>query len=77
MKDATTTMAAIDCCDRWQVYFRLKALGIPCQCGGYQPLLADIQTPYALIQAWSVVKQVSTPRLELAQWLEQCWHLSR
>ena len=68
-------MVPVECGDRWQVYFRLKELEIPCQCKSYQPLLVDVQSAQSLVQVWSVVKQVSTPRLELAQWLNQCWHL--
>ena len=68
-------MIPVECCDRWQAYFRLKELGIPCQCEGYQPLLVDMHTAQGVIQVWSVLKHVSTPRSELVRWLDQCWQL--
>lgn len=70
-----STFVPVECGDRWQVYFRLQELGIPCQCKSYQPLLVDIQSAQSLIQVWNVVKRVSTPRPVLAQWLNQCLSL--
>ena len=61
--------------DRWQVYRRLQELEIPCQCGTNQPLRYQINDVAGAIQLWSVVKQVSVPRLELASWLESCWRI--
>lgn len=68
-------MTEVDCGDRWQVYFRLQELDIPCQCKSYQPLLVDIQSAQALIQVWSVVKRISTPRSDLSAGLNQCLRL--
>jgi hypothetical protein len=59
--------------DRWQVYRRLQELKIPCQCGPNQPLSYQINDVAAAIQVWSVVKQVTAPRRDLASWLELCW----
>lgn len=73
--DHKETMTTVDCGDRWQVYFRLKELDIPCQCKSYQPLLVDIQSAQSLIQVWSVVKRVSTPRSVISEWLNQCLRL--
>lgn len=70
-----STFVPVECGDRWQVYFRLQELGIPCQCKAYQPLLVDIQSAQALIQIISVVRRVSTPRTDLAQGLNQCLRL--
>ncbi|WP_036028294.1 Asr1405/Asl0597 family protein [Leptolyngbya sp. PCC 6406] len=69
------TMIPIDCCDRWQVYFRLQELDIPCHCQSHQPLQVKITTPQAALQVWTVVRRCSTPRPDLAQWLDGCWHL--
>ena len=69
------TFVPVECGDRWQVYFRLQELDIPCQCKSYQPLLVDIQSAQSLIQVWSVVKRVSTPRNVLSEWLNQCLRL--
>lgn len=59
--------------DRWQAYKRLQELGIPCRCGSNQPLVAQINNVAAAIQLWSVVKQLTLPRPDLASWLEHCW----
>jgi hypothetical protein len=61
--------------DRWQVYRRLQELDIPCECGTNQPLRYQIQDITAAIQLWSVVRQLTVPRRELACWLERCWQI--
>ena len=61
--------------DRWQVYLRLQQLDIPCVCTTNQPLRVQIQTTAAAVQLWSVVRQLTATRHELAFWLEQCWQL--
>ena len=61
--------------DRWQVYRRLQELEIPCQCRTNQPLYYQIQDVAAAIQLWSVVRQLTVPRRELASWLEHCWQI--
>lgn len=66
----------VECCDRWQVYFRLQELGIACQCRPHQPLWVDITSPNAALQLWSVVRHVSGSRQDLAQWLDHCWQLA-
>jgi hypothetical protein len=58
--------------DRWQAYQRLQELGISCQCCTNQPLMAEINNVAAAIQLWSVVRQLTIPRRELAYWLEGC-----
>lgn len=61
--------------DRWQVYRRLQELAIPCECGTNQPLRYQIQDVTAAMQLWSVVRQLTVPRQELASWLERCWQI--
>ena len=61
--------------DRWQVYLRLQELGIPCTCATNQPLRVQVQTVAVGIQVWSVIRQLTTPRRELALALERCWEL--
>jgi hypothetical protein len=61
--------------DRWQVYRRLQELEVPCQCRTNQPLYYQIQDVAAAIQLWSVVRQLTVPRRELASWLEHCWQI--
>lgn len=65
----------ITCEDRWQVYHRLKELGIDCQCGGFQPLTVIVNTPTAAIQIWSVVSRVARSRNELVIALQKSWQL--
>lgn len=60
---------------RWDVFRRLKALGIDCQCATNQPLLVHLESPTTAIQVWSVVRQFSTLRHELVDWLDNCWHV--
>ena len=62
--------------DRWQIYLRLRELGIPCWCAMDQPLRVQIDTAAALIQIWSVIRQVSTPRQVLVNWFEECWRVN-
>ncbi len=66
----------IDGINRWQVYHRLQELEIPCQCGSCQPLQVDVMNPSTMLQVWSVLKHCTASRMELVQWLEQCWHES-
>ncbi|MBD0363247.1 MAG: hypothetical protein ICV55_10825 [Coleofasciculus sp. C3-bin4] len=61
--------------DRWQVYRRLQELAIPCKCGTNQPLSAQINDVAAAIQLWSVVRQLTLGRRDLASWLEGCWQM--
>ncbi|GET37282.1 Asr1405/Asl0597 family protein [Microseira wollei] len=60
--------------DRWQVYQRLQELGIPCWCSSDGYLQAEINTPTAALQLWSVVRQLSAKRREMTFWLHRCWH---
>ena len=66
---------AVDCADRWQVYYRLQELDISCHCGGFQALTVQIQTATEALQLWSIVRRVSQPRHELAVALMQSWRL--
>ncbi|MBD2018145.1 hypothetical protein H6F96_29795 [Microcoleus sp. FACHB-53] len=61
--------------DRWQVYTRLQELAIPCECATNQPLRYQIKDVTAAIQLWSVVRQLTVSRPELACWLERCWQI--
>ena len=61
--------------ERWQVYHRLKALEIECSCRINEPLHVAPDSPQQAIQLWSIVKQVTSDRQELVDWLHQCWQL--
>ena len=70
-----SSSVTVTCDDRWQVYHRLQALDIGCECSGFQPLKVRIKTPTELIQVRSVVQQVSSSRVELIGRLNRCWQL--
>lgn len=58
----------------WEVYRRLQNLDIPCQYGVHQPLAVAAETPLAIAQVWGVVKAITTPKTELAEYLNRCWY---
>lgn len=60
---------------RWDVFRRLKDLGINCQCSTNEPLLIDLYSPTTAIQIWSVVRQCSNSRQDLITWLDNCWQV--
>ncbi|MGV0026898.1 Asr1405/Asl0597 family protein [Phormidesmis priestleyi] len=70
---STTLTIDVKCCHRWQIYHRLRELEIPCSCVAYQPLMVQVDSAIAIIQLWSVMRQITTPRQKLADWLEDCW----
>jgi hypothetical protein len=58
---------------RWDIYYRLLELSIPCSCETGEPLRVNIQDTLAAIQLWSVMKQTTAPRDEQVEWLNACW----
>lgn len=60
---------------RWEIYYRLNQLSIPCWCAMGQPLYVQIDSAIAAVQFWSVVKQTTAPRRDGIAWLESCWSL--
>ncbi len=58
---------------RWEVYRRLKTLGIECNCSTNEPLRVYLHSPTTVIQIWSVLRQSGAARRELIDWLENCW----
>jgi hypothetical protein len=61
---------------KWEVFRRLKALEIPCQCSTNEPLLVQLDSPQAAVQFWSVVRQVNSSRHELISCLDRCWQIN-
>lgn len=59
--------------DRWLVYQRLQELSIPCQCNATQPLRAQIDSPLAALQLWSISQQLNASREQLVEHLQRCW----
>ena len=60
---------------RWDIFRRLKSLGIDCQCSTNEPLLVSIDSPTTIVQIWSVVRQCSGDRHQLIDWLDNCWQV--
>lgn len=58
---------------RWDVFRRLQALDIECQCSTNEPLLVSLYSPTTAIQIWSVLRQFNASRCELIDWLDHCW----
>ena len=61
--------------ERWGIYRRLQELEIPCKCSTNQPLQVELDNPNAIAQLCYVVKQLTAPRSELVEWLDQCWKI--
>ncbi|MDZ7956766.1 MAG: hypothetical protein RMY34_02465 [Aulosira sp. DedQUE10] len=59
--------------DRWQVYQRLQELDVPCLCESNQPLQVEINSPLAIVQLWSVMRQFSVSRQDIISSLEKSW----
>lgn len=62
--------------DRWQVYYRLKELMIPCWCASDGSLRVEINNGLQAILLRSAVWQLMASRSELIDWLNRCWHRS-
>jgi hypothetical protein len=61
---------------RWEVFRRLEALEIDCQCSTNEPLLVKLDSPMTLIQIWSVIRQSTAERHQLIDWLNGCWKIN-
>lgn len=61
--------------ERWRLRHRLVELGIPAVCTEDGGLQVDIQTPLAVLQVGSVIRQHMASRQELVQSLKACWQL--
>ncbi|MEL6580020.1 MAG: Asr1405/Asl0597 family protein [Cyanobacteria bacterium J06621_12] len=60
---------------RWEVFRRLKALEIDCQCSTNEPLLVNLDSPTTLVQLWSVIRHTNAERQRLINWLNDCWQV--
>lgn len=65
----------VNIADRWQIYYRLKALNIECTCQTERPLMVYPNSPQDAAQIWSVTKRFSANRRELIDWLDRCWQI--
>lgn len=75
LKGQPDRVLAVKWAYRWDIFRRLTALGIDCQCSTNEPLLVNLHGPTTAIQIWSVVRQSSADRQQLISWLDNCWYL--
>ncbi|MEM1255585.1 MAG: Asr1405/Asl0597 family protein [Cyanobacteria bacterium P01_H01_bin.21] len=68
-------MVEIDCCERWEAFFRLKELGIACDCKSHQPLKVHVVSANDAVQVWCITNRLTKSRQELATWLDSCFSL--
>jgi hypothetical protein len=59
--------------DRWQIYYRLQELMIPCCCPDDGSLRVEVNDSVAAVLVRSTVQQYIASRQELVDWLERCW----
>ena len=70
-------IVTIQSSDKWQIYHRLQALDIACQCRTNKPLQVKVDDIQTAIQLWSVAKQFTASRRELVCWLNRCWKIKQ
>ena len=72
---SSTHTVAIDGANKWEMYHRLQALQIPCQCFIHKPLQVELNSPIAVIHLWSIVQRLTASRAQLVERLNLCWQL--
>lgn len=72
----TRKVIAVKWAHRWEVFRRLQALEIDCQCSTNEPLLVNLDSPTTLAQVWSVMRQSTSQRHQLVDWLNDCWSMN-
>jgi hypothetical protein len=60
---------------RWIIYRRLEQMAIPCWCSLGQPLRVQVDSGLAVLQLWSIIRQVTASRGEHIDWLQRCWSM--
>ena len=65
----------IDSIVRWEVYFYLQELSVPCQCKHGQALRVEINHATAAIQLWSIVQTFAAPQQSQVDLLQRCWQV--
>jgi len=63
----------VDLIARWDVYFHLQELSIPCECKHGQPLWVKIDNATAAIQVWSAIQAFTASKQSQVTHLQQCW----
>lgn len=70
------TAINLDSVDRWTVFSRLQELSVPCECTCGHPLKVTADSPTAVLQIWSVVRNATHSRAALVETLESCWNMA-
>lgn len=68
-----TVEIELDRIARWDIYFHLRELSIPCECKSNRPLRVQVDTASAAIHLWSLVRVFTASKQECTQHLERCW----
>jgi hypothetical protein len=74
-EEQNTQIINIPFAERWQIYYRLQELMIPCWCPSDGSLRVHINNVLTAILVRSTLMHFFASRLELVDWLEQCWKL--
>lgn len=74
--EQTKKAIAVKWAYRWEIFRRLQALDIDCQCATNEPLLVNLNSPTTLTQVWSVIRQSTAQRHQLVDWLNDCWDIN-
>ncbi len=73
---ASTTAIPVVPAQRWELYHRLRSLGLACEYRSGGPLTVGFESPVEVAQYWCVLKQMTGSRSELVEWLQGCWQRS-
>ncbi|MEL6381429.1 MAG: Asr1405/Asl0597 family protein [Cyanobacteria bacterium J06626_18] len=68
-----TLAIELDRVARWDVYFYLQELSIPCECKFNQPLRVQVDSASTAMQLWSLVRVFTASKQQCTEHLEQCW----
>lgn len=71
--DRFTIAIEMDRVARWDVYFHLRELSIPCECKFNQPLQVQVDTANTAMQLWSLLRVFTAPKQQCTEHLERCW----
>ena len=72
-RDRFTVEIELDRVARWDIYFHLRELSVPCECKFNQPLQVQVNTASTAMQVWSLVQVFTSPKQQCIERLERCW----
>ncbi|MEM0979733.1 MAG: Asr1405/Asl0597 family protein [Cyanobacteria bacterium P01_H01_bin.58] len=71
--DNFTIEIELDHIARWDVYFRLQELSVPCKCKFNRPLQVQVDSANTALQLWSLVRAFTSTKQQCTEHLEHCW----